>query len=172
MRGGLLVKIFLGSLSLLAIANGIDELKKLPTLLLPASAFARINGQVLGVMMKVDHTPGHAESVGTTRRLYAVEFSYRAGQVSRRGNALSPICSYCERNDVVRITGRHPEALNKGTPVTVYVRTSQPEQAFLELPRNEDIRHQVLWTLLWLVGFPIFAYLLSKAWDHATPTTD
>lgn len=172
MRGAIVVKVFLTALSLFAIAAGIDELKKLPVMLLPASDFARVDGQVLEVSMKIDRTPGHAENVGTSVRLYAVEFSYVAGNVRRRGNALSPICSYCKREDVVRITGRQPEALEKDGKVDVYVRTSHPDQAFLEMPRAEDLRHQILWTLLWLVGFPIFAYLLSKAWDHATPTTD
>jgi hypothetical protein len=172
MRGAIVVKIFLAALSLIVIYGSIDEIKKLRVMLLPASEFGRVDGRVLAVSAINDHTPGHAAGAGTTVRLYAIEFSYVAGNVTRRGNALSTICSYCARDDIVRITGRQPEALEQGAKVAVYARASQPDQAFLELPRAEDIRHQILWTLLWLVGFPMFAYGLSKAWDSGTPVTD
>ena len=158
----MIAKIFLLVFGLVSVYAGVDHAQKLKVLLQPANTFMRVEGQIVRVAVHVDRNPGRGQSPGANVQVYEVEFAYVAGGVAKTASALSPMCTYCERADVVRVLGREPDAVQKGTAVPVFVSKLKPDQAFLELARTQDIRAQVYQVLLWLVALPFLAYLFSK----------
>ena len=168
----MIVRIFLVVMALVSIANAARDLPKLWVLTLPAADFLRVDGQVVSTDKYVDHIPGQEGRPSSALHLYAVRFAYSADGVARTADSMSPVCSYCERNVVRRVTGQDPDVIAAGMPVPVYVRRSDPGQAFLELPRRSDFWSRLRMASLWLVVFPAFALWVAKIWPHGSTKND
>jgi len=154
-------RYFLTVIALFSLFAGFDNLRKLQTLSLPATAFVATEGVIRATATSVDHNPGY-EGGSFNTRVFSVTFEYDVGGAKRSSNWVSPVCSLCPAAVVVRATGVRPSQLAQGTRVTVYKLKEDESVAYLETPRREDYWQQLGVVVVWLFLVPGFAYVFIR----------
>ena len=122
----------------------------------PASSFVQASGTVLSVEKR---TLG---GEGPTEHFAAIRFEYTVGDERRTSQRTLPVCDACTPAVVHRILGVRPSQVTAGMPVTVQVLRRDPRVAYLALATRDDILALAGQVALWLVGAPVFAFLVVR----------
>jgi hypothetical protein len=124
----------------------------------PASAFIEVPGNVVEVIRRVvSDLPGR-----DAEHLAELQFAYSYAGNTYRSNTFSPLCTYCAPQDVFNTIGERPSLINPGRIVKVFVKRSDPKVAYLNLPNSSELVKQLLFTLLFLLVGPAFAYWMFR----------
>jgi Protein of unknown function (DUF3592) len=152
------MKLFWRGFCLLLIAVfvwfGLQLAKKLWFADAPRSAFVEVPGTVVEVIRHVISSHDGAPP----QHLAEVKFIYTYSKFDYSNNTLSPLCTYCAPQDVVNALGQRPSQISTGKPVQVLVKKDNPKIAYLTLPTAIEFFEQLMFTLLFLLVAPSFAF--------------
>lgn len=142
--------------------SGIVSALNLRDSLVPSQSYFKTEGEILKV---VRHT--YSDEDGPIH-LAEVSFWYEVEGKQLRANTLTPLCSQCTPNEVVRVLGMRPSQVPAGMRVAVFVLKPDPKTAYLALAERSQVIEQLVITFLFLVIVPWFMAWNFKVWANAT----
>jgi hypothetical protein len=149
-------RLFLAVLGVLSAIGGVRHAMALRDALEPASSFAQAGGTVLAVEK---HT---LSGDGPPQHFAEIRFEYKVDGQRHTGHRTLPVCDACTPEVVHRILGVRPSQIPPGMPVTVQVLRRDPRVAYLALATRDDKVESAWQVVLWLIGVPVFAFLLGR----------
>jgi hypothetical protein len=140
-----------------SIWGGIEKWQGLRAMQMSLADFDQVEGRVVSVRQYNDSGPGLGERAGPARTIYNVTYEFSDGHGLRQSHQMTPTCDDCDADAVRRMTGTSPSQLKSGSPVRVLVSKTQPEQAYLALTSEAEIRSQRWGIFFRLLVVPIIA---------------